>query len=345
MVSTASNTKSSADMYHPMQANILNTNTTVMEPHPSEISPNGGGANNRERRQRTQFTSHQLRELESMFARNRYPDMATRERLSAWINLSETKVRIWFKNRRAKWRKKERHTTQQTSAIDSWKPSSLLQTTPNVPPFNYPNYDPLRSSLVSAGAPNAFNVDSKTTSPFIAPTNAFGSCSASPFRSYAQPSWNFFSNTLQSQFHAVQPFGGHSYSDPMLDHHLNPFGHSAATTATGVPPPLGGAGTNDSLLTAAGAAAMNNSNLSQTQAPPNPYIVKQEFWPELDARGATNTIAAAQNNCFPVTSRWTQSSWSIATNFYISIFSAYFLSVCFELSSRSIYSHVLCSSS
>ncbi|KAL3864287.1 hypothetical protein ACJMK2_005983 [Sinanodonta woodiana] len=83
----------------------------------------------KQRRARTAFSYEQLVALENKFRQTRYLSVCERLNLALSLNLTETQVKIWFQNRRTKWKK-------QNPGVDVNSPTGY-PSTESVSSFSY----------------------------------------------------------------------------------------------------------------------------------------------------------------------------------------------------------------
>ncbi|OON17976.1 homeobox domain protein, partial [Opisthorchis viverrini] len=91
----------------------------------------GQSQNAKPRRARTAFTYEQLVTLENKFKTTRYLSVCERLNLALALNLTETQVKIWFQNRRTKWKKQNPGKDVNVPSLNTFS-SKLF-----IPPMSY----------------------------------------------------------------------------------------------------------------------------------------------------------------------------------------------------------------
>ncbi|XP_011182691.2 segmentation polarity homeobox protein engrailed [Zeugodacus cucurbitae] len=97
-------------------------------------SDSGSTDARRKKKARTTFTGRQIFELEKQFEIKKYLSSSERTEMAKLLNVTETQVKIWFQNRRTKWKKQDNITNSEVAehkTTNTSKNSNENSKTPN----------------------------------------------------------------------------------------------------------------------------------------------------------------------------------------------------------------------
>ncbi|XP_015905203.1 homeobox protein slou [Parasteatoda tepidariorum] len=136
-------------------------------------SSNSDSKAGKPRRARTAFTYEQLVALENKFKTTRYLSVCERLNLALSLRLTETQVKIWFQNRRTKWKKQNPGMDANSPTLPPSQVSSL--------PNSYAASPSYAAGLLFGNQLPYLPATSTLPYPVISPAQHFGHTSMHPY--------------------------------------------------------------------------------------------------------------------------------------------------------------------